>query len=78
MTDQQDVSIGILEHRVDEQAAQIAQLTQIVKELRDGSLKIEGGKLVLYFIGGLLVTLATAWYGVITSPAVQRILRSII
>ena len=62
MTDEQDVSIALLKQRLEEAEKKLAEISDVAYSLRDDRLRIEGGKWVLWWLGGLFMTVAALWY----------------
>lgn len=63
MTDEQDVSIALLQQRLVEAEARIKEISDVAYSLRDDRLRIEGGKWVLWWLGGIIpIIAAIAFY----------------
>ena len=73
MTDEQDVSIALLQQRLARAEAELSEVKTIAFSLRDDRLRIEGGKWVLWFLGGLFVAIVTLWYSIINSTPLQKL-----
>lgn len=62
MTDEQDVSIAILQQRLAEAEARIREISDVAYSLRDDRLRIDGGKWVLWWLGGLFMAISAIAY----------------
>ena len=62
MTGEQDVSIAVLQQRLAEAEARIREISEVAYSLRDDRLRIDGGKWVLWWLGGIFMSLAAAAY----------------
>ncbi|MDE2343604.1 MAG: hypothetical protein KGL63_09490 [Betaproteobacteria bacterium] len=58
MTDDQDVSIAILQQRLAEAEKRITEISNVAYALRDDRLRIEGGKWVLWVLGSVVMAIA--------------------
>jgi hypothetical protein len=74
MVDEQDVTIATLQLRLKTAEETLARVEAVAYSLRDDRLRIEGGKWVLWCLGGLFFAMATLWYSLTNSPSLQRFL----
>lgn len=72
MTDEQDVSIAVMKLQLAAVENELDEVKKIAYSLRDDRLRIEGGRLVLWFLGGLVLAAIGAWYSVTNSTPIQR------
>lgn len=74
MTDEQDVNIALLQQRLERAESELSEVKTITFSLRDDRLRIEGGKWVLWFLGGLVLALTTIWFSLVNSTPIQKLI----
>jgi len=74
VTDEQDISIALLQQRLAQLEDVVRTQASTLQELRDDRIRIEGGRWVLWFLGGLIMAALTVWYNIVNSTPLQRIL----
>lgn len=74
MTDEQDIDIALLKQRLETQEETVKTLEATVQELRDGKLRIEGGKWVLWTLGSIIIGAAVIWGAFSKSSPLQLLL----
>jgi hypothetical protein len=73
MTDEQDVTIAVLNERLQSALKRLDKVEATAQSLNNDRMRIEGGKWVLWVLGGLVVGGATLWYSLTNSPSIARV-----
>jgi hypothetical protein len=75
MSDDQDVPMPVLQERVRVLTQSMAEMEQGLQQLRGDKLRIEGGKWVLWVMGGILVAGTGIYYSLSNSPGLRAVAR---